>query len=157
MAAATPIERALRGPHLGMLVASFLHPIQDELFARLSERGHEQLRPCHGVVLAHLDDAGTRLTDLARRTGQPKQYVGRLVDELETLGYVQRQPDPDDRRSKLIVLTSLGHDEQRETDRILAAIEARHAATIGAASYAEFIRLLRALVAPDANASEQGS
>ena len=36
------------------------------------------------------------------------QAMGELVDELEFLGYVIRQPDPLDRRAKLIVLTRKG-------------------------------------------------
>src|SRR4051812_20853912 len=99
----TRIERVRRDPDLGLLTTWLLDPIRKELFARLSEQGHDQIRPCHRALLGYLDDSGARLTDLARVLGQPKQYVGRLVDELETLGYVQRRPDPRDRRSKLIV------------------------------------------------------
>ena len=80
--------------------------------------------------------------------GQPKQYVGRLVDELEALGYVERRRDAADRRSKRIVPTRRGHDEQRQADRILGEIEARHAARIGADEYAMFRRLLRELALP---------
>jgi len=146
------IERTRREPDLGMLAASLLYALQQELFAALGKCGHEQLRPCHGVILAHLDDAGARLTELARLSGQHKQYVGRLVDELEALGYVRRRPDPGDRRSKLIFLTARGRDEQEQADRILAGIEARHADRIGAERYADFRHLLRALVAPDETA-----
>jgi DNA-binding MarR family transcriptional regulator len=147
--AETRIERVRRDPDLGLLTAWLLDPIREELFARLAERGHDQIRPCHRALLGYLDDAGTRLTELARLLGQPKQYVGRLIDELETLDYVQRRPDPHDRRSKLIVPTARGRDEQQQADLILADIEARHAARLGAANYADFRRLLRALVLPN--------
>jgi DNA-binding MarR family transcriptional regulator len=142
------VESAQRHPDLGMLASQLLYPLQEELIATLAERGHEQLRPCHCVILGYLDDTGTRPTELARLTSQHKQYVGRLVDELEALGHVRRRPDPRDRRSKLVVLTQRGRDVQRQADRILAAIEARHAARIGADRYADFRRLLRAVVAP---------
>jgi DNA-binding MarR family transcriptional regulator len=145
----TRIERVRREPDLGLLTAWLLGPIRAELFARLAERGHDRIRPCHRALLGYLDDSGARLTDLARVLGQPKQYVGRLVDELEVLGYVQRRPDPGDRRSKRIVPTDRGLDEQRQADLILAEIEARHAARIGAERYADFRRLLRALALPD--------
>jgi DNA-binding MarR family transcriptional regulator len=36
------------------------------------------------------------------------QAMGELVDELESLGYVVRRPDPRDRGSKLIVPTRKG-------------------------------------------------
>jgi DNA-binding MarR family transcriptional regulator len=143
----TRIDRVRREPDLGLLTAWLLDPIREELFAHLAEHGHDQIRPCHRALLGYLDDAGTRPTELARLLGQPKQYVGRLIDELETLGYVERLPDPRDRRSKLIVATERGRDEQQQADLILARIEARHAARIGADRYADFRRLLRELVA----------
>jgi DNA-binding MarR family transcriptional regulator len=139
-------------PDFVVLAASLLYPLQKELFARLGERGHGRLRPCHDVILSHLGADGARLTELARRSSQPKQYVGRLVDELETLGYVERRPDRQDRRSKRIVLTDRGRDEQRQARRILAAIEERHAARLGTERYAEFRRLLQALVMPESGA-----
>jgi len=147
------MQRVREDPDLGLLVAWLLDPIRAELFARLAERGHDQIRPCHRALLGYLDDAGVRLTELAALLDQPKQYAGRLVDELEALGYVERRPDPHDRRSKLIVPTDRGRDEQRQADLILAAIEDRHAARIGADAYAEFRRLLRALALPDEDAA----
>ena len=38
------------------------------------------------------------------------QAMMELVDELEDLGYVERRPDPTDRRAKLIVLTAKGRE-----------------------------------------------
>jgi DNA-binding MarR family transcriptional regulator len=143
------IAQVQRDPDLGLLTAWLLDPIRDELFARLADHGHEHIRPCHRALLGYLDDAGVRPTELARLLGQPKQYVGRLVDELEALGYVERRPDPRDRRGKLVVPTDRGRDAQLLADCILAEIERRHAARIGAQAYAEFRRLLRALVLPE--------
>jgi DNA-binding MarR family transcriptional regulator len=143
------IERVRRDPDLGLLTAWLLDPIREELFTRLADRGHDKIRPCHRALLGYLDDSGARATELGRLLGQPKQYVSRIIDELETLGYVERRPDPDDRRGKRVVPTARGRDEQRQADRILAEIERRHAARIGAERYAEFKRLLRALALPD--------
>jgi DNA-binding MarR family transcriptional regulator len=149
MAAEARMDRVRRDPDLGLLTARLLDPIREELFAGLAEAGHEQIRPCHRALLSYLDDGGARPTELARLLRQPKQYVGRLIDELEALGYVQRRPDPRDGRSKLIVPTARGRDEQQRADLILAGIEDRHAARIGADRYAHFRRLLRELVACD--------
>ena len=51
-------------------------------------------------------------------------------------------------------MTDRGRDEQQLADRILAGIEARHAARIGADRYAEFRKLLRALALPIAGAPQ---
>jgi DNA-binding MarR family transcriptional regulator len=136
-------ERKRTDPDLGVLTGRLLFAIQGELFATLADQGHPDLRPQHGAVLAYLDAEGSRATDLARRSGQHKQVVGKLIDELEALGYVERRPDPADRRAKLIVPTERGLDQMGRSDAILASIERRHARTVGANAYAEFKRLFR--------------
>ncbi|BEL08822.1 hypothetical protein Q0Z83_070130 [Actinoplanes sichuanensis] len=135
-------ERKQQDPDLGVLAGRLLFSVQGELFATLAEQGHAGLRPQHGAVLAHLDVEGSRATDLARHSGQHKQVVGKLIDELETLGYVERRPDPSDRRAKLIVPTVRGLDQMERSDAIVAAIEERAAATVGVAAYASFKALL---------------
>jgi DNA-binding MarR family transcriptional regulator len=140
-------ERQQWNPDLGVLAAKLLFSLQAELFARLSEDGYDDLRPRHGAVLAYLDEDGIRATELARLSGRHKQVVGRLVDELEELGYVERRPDPADRRAKLVVPTTRGLDQMRRGDEIVADIEARHAREIGGRTYAAFRDVLRGVVA----------
>ncbi|MET8260475.1 MarR family winged helix-turn-helix transcriptional regulator [Micromonospora sp. NPDC005553] len=125
-------------PDVGMLTAAFMRAVQDELFETLAEQGHPDVRPRHGSVLAFLDRDGTRATEVAQRSGQHKQIVGTIVDELVNLGYVSREPDPRDRRAKLVVPTAHGLDEISRARAILAAIERRHEQTFGAEGFAEF-------------------
>jgi DNA-binding MarR family transcriptional regulator len=133
-------ERRQADPDLGVLAAHLLFSFQQELYAGLAEQGHPDLRPRHGAVVAYLDVEGSRATELAELSGQHKQVIGTLVDELVDLGYVQRQPDPRDRRAKLIVPTPLGLDEMSRADAIVAAIEQRHAQALGEQAYADFKR-----------------
>jgi DNA-binding MarR family transcriptional regulator len=65
-------------------------------------------KPSHSAVFGQIDPAGSRLSELARGANMSPQAMGELVDELESLGYVVRRPDPRDRRAKLIVLTRKG-------------------------------------------------
>jgi DNA-binding MarR family transcriptional regulator len=153
-----------RGPRarelgLGILAARLLFAVQDELYARLEEAGHGELTRLHGAVIAHLDEDGTRATELARRSGRHKQVIGRIVDELETLGYVERCPEEGDRRAKLILPTERGRVVMRLSDEIIADIERREADKLGKAAYESFIQALHAVVEsltrrpdePDAN------
>ncbi|MER6951980.1 MarR family winged helix-turn-helix transcriptional regulator [Nonomuraea sp. NPDC000554] len=136
-------ERKQEDPDLGILSGRTLFGLQRELFGALGEQGHPELRPRHGAVLAYLDEEGSRATDLAAQSGQHKQVIGTLVDELVALGYVERQPDPADRRAKLIVPTEKGLDEMARSDAAMAAIERRHAQAVGEADYAAFKRVFR--------------
>jgi DNA-binding MarR family transcriptional regulator len=125
-------------PDVGVLSAHLLSGFQKELFTRLAEAGHEHLRPRHGAVMAYVAKTGTRASELSERSGQHKQVIGTLIDELERLGYVARQPDPADRRAKLVVPTDLGHDQMVQARKIIADIETRLAQRVGPERFAEF-------------------
>jgi DNA-binding MarR family transcriptional regulator len=131
-------ERNGTDPDLGVLAGRLLFAAQRELFVRLAEEGFDDLRPRHGLVLAYLDPGGVRATELARLSGQHKQVIGTVVDELDVLGYVQRHPDPADRRAKLVCPTDRGLAQMRTADDIMAAIRHRHARRLGREKYAQF-------------------
>jgi DNA-binding MarR family transcriptional regulator len=131
---------------LGILAARLLFAIQDELYARLEEAGHADLTRLQGAVIAHLDEDGTRATELARRSGRHKQIIGRIVDELEELGYVERRPEQRDRRAKLVVPTERGREVMRLSDEIILDLERRQAAALGEKEYDIFKQALRAVV-----------
>jgi len=77
---------------------------------RLAERGHGAIRVAHGAVFQHLDEGGTTVSALAERAGMTKQAMSELTHYLEGHGYVRREPDPEDRRAKLVKLTDLGRE-----------------------------------------------
>jgi DNA-binding MarR family transcriptional regulator len=140
-------ERQEWNPDLGVLASRLLFSLQDELFERLAAAGYDDLLPRHGAVLAYLDEDGVRATELARLSGRHKQIIGRIVDELEELGYVERRPDPADRRAKLIFPTERGLAQVRLGDEIIADIEARHSREVGGRTYTQFRDVLRGVVA----------
>jgi DNA-binding MarR family transcriptional regulator len=150
-------ERQQLNPDLGVLATQLLFAIQDELFTRLADDGYEDLLPRHGAVLAYLDEDGIRATELARLSGRHKQIVGRIVDELEELGYVERRPDPQDRRAKLIFPTKRGLEQTMRGDEIVADIEARYARALGGRTYAAFRDVLRQVVVTGREPVTEGS
>jgi DNA-binding MarR family transcriptional regulator len=145
-------ERQQLNPDLGVLSARLQRNLQGELFERLGQQGYDGLNPRHSAVLAYLDEDGVRASELARLSGRDKQVVGRLIDELEEHGYVERRPDPGDRRAKLIVPTKRGLEQLQLRDEIVAEIERRHAEAAGPRVYAEFRNVLRGMVEREAAA-----
>ncbi|MFJ5972756.1 MarR family winged helix-turn-helix transcriptional regulator [Streptomyces sp. NPDC093060] len=125
-------------PDLGVLAARILFSVQRELFAALAGQGFDDIQPRTGAVLAHLRADGIRASELARASGQHKQVIGTLVDDLERLGYVERRPDPADRRAKLILPTERGLLQMEAAASIMRAIEERHAQALGEPEYAAF-------------------
>lgn len=139
-------ERKSIDPDLGILAGQLLFSVQREVFESLDDQGHRKLRPRHGAVLAYLDVEGSRATELAQRSGQHKQVIGTLIDELEELGYVERKPDPNDRRAKLIVPTERGLEQMVQSDAAFAAIEQRMAQALGEQAYRDFRRAFQQVV-----------
>jgi DNA-binding MarR family transcriptional regulator len=121
-----------------MLAGRLLFAVQGELFRALAELGFDDLHPRHGAVLAYLEVDGIRATDLSRLSGQHKQVIGTILDELETLGYVERRPDPADRRAKLVCPTERGLAQMTAADKVMTAMQERHVRRLGREKYAEF-------------------
>jgi len=104
-------------------------------------------KPSHSAVFAQIRPDGSRLTDLARGANMTPQAMGELVDELEALGYVRRQPDPTDRRAKLIMLTERGHACIAAGIATIDGIEQRIDTILGPQGHAQLRSLLAKLVA----------
>lgn len=118
-------------PNVGTLLLDVYRRFEAELFAALHRAGHVNLRPKHGRVLANVDRAGTRATELAVRAGMTKPAMGELIDELEVLGYVRRASDSRDGRAKRVVPTAAGLEVVRLAYRTIGNIEGRWAAELG--------------------------
>ena len=102
-----------------------------ELHRRLHEEGYPEIRPAHGCVFRFIDAEGSRLTDLADRSGFTKQAISEAVADLERYGYTERIPDPEDGRAKTIRLTEAGREAHAAGLRIFADIERRWAERFG--------------------------
>jgi DNA-binding MarR family transcriptional regulator len=101
-------------------------------FVRLRQEGFAEIREGHGCVFGFIDvEHGSRLTDLAERAGLTKQAVGEAVAELERLGYVERVPDPRDRRAKIIKPTPRGIEVIMTGRRVFSEIEREWAEQVG--------------------------
>jgi DNA-binding MarR family transcriptional regulator len=97
-----------RPENLGILLREAFVALNDQALARLAERGHAAVRPAHAAVFQYLDDAGTTVSVLAERAQMTKQSMAELVRHLEGHGYVERVPDPGDRRAQLVQATERG-------------------------------------------------
>ncbi len=89
---------------------------------------------------------GIRLTALAEPALLTKQSMGYLVDDLEAHGYVERVPDPTDRRAKVVRLTARGREVEETVRAVIHQLEAEWAARLGEDDYAHLLRLLRTLI-----------
>ena len=91
----------------------------------------------------NIDRHGTRLTALAERALMTPQAMGELVDDLAGRGYLERLPDPSDRRAKLIVLTELGHEALQVAFDTIIDLEVELEALLGRDQLLRFRAVLR--------------
>ena len=98
------------------------HAVEDEVETRLSAVG---LSGAKLAALTAMSEAGESLPlgQLADRLSCVKSNITQLVDRLEADGFVARQADSRDRRSRLAALTAAGRKAVKEGRRVLEAAE----------------------------------
>jgi DNA-binding MarR family transcriptional regulator len=95
-------------PLIGALLRIPWEAVQRHMLKRLHERGFDDFDRAYLVVFRYPGPHRARPTDVATAAGISKQALNYLLRELEHLGYLEREPHPDDLRSKRIVLTKRG-------------------------------------------------
>ena len=137
---------ALRQQNIGRLFQRAARAYSEMALVKLQKYGHEGLTLFHTALISNLDVEGTRITILADRAGVTKQAMGQLVSELETRGYIQREPDPEDKRAALIKFTDLGWQFLQDAFEVKQEIEAEYAAILGEESMRQLRSLLEHLL-----------
>lgn len=120
-----------RPANIAVLLREAFVAINDLVIARLAERGHGVVRPAHAAVFQYLDDTGTTVSLLAERAKMTKQAMAELVQHLEAHGYVERVPDPTDRRAKLVQPTERGREVIAVAQEIAPQIEGQITQLLG--------------------------
>jgi len=122
-------------PNFGILLRRPFQAIVQAVDTRLAAAGHQAIRPAHGAVFQFIDGEGTRVSVLAERAQVTKQSMAELVTHLEAHGYVERVPDPTDRRAKLVRLTERGWAAVPVALAAIADLTAQWRAQLGAARF----------------------
>lgn len=93
---------------LGLLLRLVHQQYAQAVDAALEEAGFRDIRPPHSNVFTFARPEGIQVSELTRLAHVRKQTMTQAVEELERLGYVERRPDPSDRRARLVFLTERG-------------------------------------------------
>lgn len=132
-------------PNLGILLREPFRIASEMLHERFAESGHPEVRAPHGNVFQFLDDDGTRVSVLAQRAQITKQSMAELVAHLERYGYVERIPDPSDRRAKLVRATAKGSEVYAIARRFVKELEDEWSTRLGAGRMHQLRELLEQL------------
>ena len=129
-------------PLIGALLRRPLDVVRRRMLERLHERGFVDFEAAHLNALQYPGPHGMRPSELAAQLGMSKQALNYLLGELERLGYIERQQDRDDRRSKRIVLTERGHSVVPVIREAVAEVETTWARELGRERFAQLRELL---------------
>jgi DNA-binding MarR family transcriptional regulator len=120
---------------LSHLLLDAFRSLDREIATALEDRGAGELRPSQAVALLQVERTGTRLSELAQRTGITKQAMMQLVDDLQEMGCVRRVPDPLDSRAKIVRLTARGLRLRASARKAIQAVESRIRRRLGGRRY----------------------
>jgi DNA-binding MarR family transcriptional regulator len=108
-------------PELGFLLNRLLHAVIDGELPILQRHG---LNMWDYVVLTALGDgAAPTQAELSAATGRDKTRLIGNLDRLAEAGLIRREPDPQDRRNRIVALTGKGSTVLRKCRREIAQLE----------------------------------
>lgn len=132
-------------------LAAMLTPLVRELIA-----AELPVLQAHGltmwgyVVLVALDRSPMRTqAALAEAIGADKTRIIATLDELQQRGYIERQPDPDDRRVRLLAITGPGRTLKDAAQKEIQHGEERWLGALSAPDRRAFLRILQQLSTAD--------
>ena len=135
-------------PLIGALLRMPWEAVQRHMLERLHERGFDDFDAAYLNVFQYPGPQGVRPSELAARLRISKQALNYLLGELERLDYLERQPDPDDLRSKRVALTPRGTAAISVIREAVGEIETTWAQQLGPKRFAQLRKLLLELNQP---------
>jgi DNA-binding MarR family transcriptional regulator len=135
-----------QGHDLGILLALAYQQFVQELRTELSSVGVDALGRSDGYVFRALAERPCTVSELAARLQISKQGTAQIVADMEDRGLVDRSPDPDDGRARLVRLTEEGGRALREARRFHRAFERRLVRELGPGPVAGLVATLEHVV-----------
>jgi DNA-binding MarR family transcriptional regulator len=130
-------------------LAAMLHPLTRALVAaELPVLAGHGISMWGYVVLTALDGGPARTqAALAQAIGADKTRIIATLDELQGARLITREPDPDDRRVRLLAITADGRRLRAAVQTAIQANEERLLAKLPAADRGAFLRAVQVLSA----------
>jgi DNA-binding MarR family transcriptional regulator len=119
--------------------------VRDRMLAGLHERGFTDLVPAHLDVFQYPGPDNQRPLQLASQTRMTKQALNYLLGQLQQLGYLNREPDENDQRSKRVRLTPRGHAVIKAIREIVQDVEKEWEQQLGPRQFGQLRDLLTQL------------
>jgi len=110
------------------------------------------------AILVHIDELpDVDQSRLAEMACFDKTSTGRIVDQLEAVGLVERRPDGTDRRAWMLRVTAQGHQLRRKLTPRSKASQERLLSCLSAKEQQVFVALLRRVVVANERYTRPGA
>jgi DNA-binding MarR family transcriptional regulator len=150
-----PDVRPSPPPLIGALLRVPWEAVRQRMLAGLHDRGFTDLVAAHVDVWRYPGPDNQRPSELATQTRMTKQALNYLLGQLEQLGYLTREADSADQRSKRVRLTPRGHAATEAIYEIVQEVERDWEEQLGARKFAQLRHLLTQLHAITMPTNEQ--
>lgn len=127
---------------LGVILFLVVEDYESRFLAAYRELGFGDVQRSHGAVLRHLDGNGATVSVLAKRAGQSKQSIGKVVRQLEELGYLSVVVGLEDRRSRIVRFSLRGERLVSVSNRVVDDIRRNYRQLLGEAEFARLYTIL---------------
>ena len=105
--------------------------LEQRAFDAVVAAGITDITLAQARVAARIGPLGSRVSELAEQARVTKQSAAFLVEQLEAAGYVERVPDPTDRRARLVRLTARARPVAQAADAEVQRVLSEWAAHVG--------------------------
>ena len=132
-------------PLIGALLRIPWEAVREQMLARLHSEGFDDFDGSYLGVFQYPGPNGQRPADLAASLRVSKQALNHLLGQLERRGYLTREADPSDGRSKRIQVTDRGQRAGLVMREAVAEMEEAWTQQLGAERFAQLRALLEEL------------
>jgi DNA-binding MarR family transcriptional regulator len=136
-------------PLIGALLRMPWEVVQEHMLERLHAQGCSDFDASYLAVFQYPGPQGERPSELAARLRVSKQALNHLLGQLERRGYLERQTDPSDGRSRRIALTPRGTRAVTIIREAVAEMEDRWTQQLGPRRFNQLRLLLLDLNQPN--------
>ncbi|MEO8392091.1 MAG: MarR family transcriptional regulator [Chloroflexota bacterium] len=131
---------------IGRLFLRAQRDFQARMVKKIQSDGDEGISPAHLTALSLLSRGKLRVVDLAEQLKITKQSASDLIRDLEARSFVERQPDPRDKRAAIIHLTPAAEAYLIDKMQLAAEIDQDYIDLLGEVGFAQLVALLTQVV-----------
>ena len=130
---------------LTILLPAISHTCYNQLIQMLEAKGFEGLKPAFSQVLGLIGPEGGRIQSIAALVGVSKQAIAANASQLEQLGYLTRETDPEDQRQLILKLSPTGALLMNESRESINRLTTHMCEAMGVESFQHMVTTLQVI------------